>query len=162
MVRPASRTASGVKPQQATRRHKTTSDACTLTGDGIPRDDVEAVQWFRLVAGHGHISAQFNLGVMYAEGRGVAHDDVEAVNWFRVAADQGSAAAQARLGLFYLAGTGGVAWDLVIAHVSYLLDSGSPNLLRSGFAADTRGPSACSGLRRPGDRVASKDRLKGA
>ena len=46
--------------------------------------------------------------------------------------------------------------------VSYLLDSGSPNLLRSGFAADTRGPSACSGLRRPGDRVASKDRLKGA
>ena len=49
-----------------------------------------------------------------------------------------------------------------IAFVSYLLDSGSPNLLRSGFAADTRGPSACSGLRRPGDRVASKDRLKGA
>ena len=49
-----------------------------------------------------------------------------------------------------------------MCQVSYLLDSGSPNLLRSGFAADTRGPSACSGLRRPGDRVASKDRLKGA
>ena len=46
--------------------------------------------------------------------------------------------------------------------VSYLRDSGSPNLLRSRLAADTRGPSACSGLRRPGDRVASKDRLKGA
>ena len=33
--------------------------------------------------------AQFNLGVMYAEGHGVSLDDAEAVRWFRRAAEQG-------------------------------------------------------------------------
>ena len=90
-------------------------------GDGMPQDDVEAVKWFRRAANQGHVSAQFNLGVSYADGRGVPQDDAEAVKWFRPAADQGYAAAQARLGLFYMAGAGGVARDLVTAHMWFNL-----------------------------------------
>ena len=37
----------------------------------------------------GVAGAQFNLGVMYAEGRGVPQDDAEAARWYRLAAEQG-------------------------------------------------------------------------
>ena len=33
--------------------------------------------------------AQFNLGVMYAEGRGVSQDDATAARWYQLAAAQG-------------------------------------------------------------------------
>ena len=38
--------------------------------------------------------AQYNLGVMYANGEGVAKDDEESVKWYRKAAEQGLAAAK--------------------------------------------------------------------
>jgi TPR repeat protein len=41
--------------------------------------------------------AQYNLGVMYAEGRGVEKNEHEAVEWFRKAAEQGGPAAQNKL-----------------------------------------------------------------
>ena len=47
-------------------------------GRGVPRDDAEAVRWYRLAAEQGHAYAQFNLGVMYAYGEGVPQDDVQA------------------------------------------------------------------------------------
>ncbi len=58
--------------------------------------DVEAV---RLAAEQRDAQAQYNLGVLYAEGRGVPQDDAEAARWFRLAAEQGLADAQANLGL---------------------------------------------------------------
>ena len=39
----------------------------------------------------GDPDAQYNLGVMYANGRGVTQDDTEAVRWYRLAADPGYA-----------------------------------------------------------------------
>ena len=48
--------------------------------------------------------AQFNLGVIYANGQGVAKDEKEAVKWFRKATDQGVVEAQFNLGLMYLDG----------------------------------------------------------
>ena len=39
----------------------------------------------RVLAEQGDADAQFNLGVMYADGEGVAQDDAEAVRWFRLA-----------------------------------------------------------------------------
>ena len=54
--------------------------------------------------------AQFNLGVMYTNGRGVAQDDKQAVAWYRKAAEQGYARAQYNLGVMYTNGEG-VAQD---------------------------------------------------
>ena len=67
-------------------------------GVEVPQDYVEAVKWFSRAAEQGHVNAQFNLGVAYAEGRGVPQDEVEAVKWFLSAAVHGHARAQARLG----------------------------------------------------------------
>jgi TPR repeat protein len=55
-------------------------------GKGVPKDDVEAVKWFRKAADQGLVDAQYNLGKMYAEGRGVPKDDVEAYAWFNISA----------------------------------------------------------------------------
>lgn len=41
------------------------------TGDGVARDDAQAVQWFQKAATQGNATAQVNLGLMYAEGSGV-------------------------------------------------------------------------------------------
>jgi TPR repeat protein len=68
-----------------------------LNGDGVSRDDTQAVAWFRKAAEQGNAPAQFNLGMMYANGRGVPRDDVQAVVWFRKAAEQGLDAARSEL-----------------------------------------------------------------
>ena len=68
----------------------------------------------------GIAGAQFNLGVMYANGRGVLQDDFEAVHWYRRAADQGLAGAQFNLGVMYANGRG-VLQDDVQAHMWYNL-----------------------------------------
>jgi TPR repeat protein len=62
-------------------------------------------EWLPL-AQRGDASAQYNLGVMHAEGRGVPRDDAAAVRWYRKAADQGDVDAQRSLGLMYATGRG--------------------------------------------------------
>ena len=47
-------------------------------GEGVPKNDAEAVKWFRLAAAQGDAWAQFNLGLMYGNGRGVPMNDVRA------------------------------------------------------------------------------------
>lgn len=54
----------------------------------------------------GNAAAQYDLGVMYAQGQGVAQDYATAVSWFGKAADQGNAAAQSALGFMYARGQG--------------------------------------------------------
>jgi TPR repeat protein len=63
-----------------------------------------------LAAEQGDAMAQFNLGLMYANGDGVAADPVEAVKWYRLSAEQGNARAQVHLGIMYAEGKG-VAQD---------------------------------------------------
>jgi uncharacterized protein len=71
------------------------------------RQDYEtALQLWRPLAEQGTAYAQYNLGVMYAEGHGVPQNYAEAVKWYRLAADQGPAAAQNNLGLMYESGHG--------------------------------------------------------
>ena len=72
----------------------------------MPRDEGEAVRWWRRAAKQGNVFAQGRLGVMYAEGRGVSQNAEQAVRWFRRAAEQGDADAQYRLGNTYAAGAG--------------------------------------------------------
>ena len=66
----------------------------------------EAIQQWREAAMQGDAVAQFNLGVVYGEGKGVAQNLEEAVRWYRQAAEQGYAAAQNNLGTLYLQGQG--------------------------------------------------------
>ncbi|MDP4855337.1 MAG: SEL1-like repeat protein, partial [Schleiferiaceae bacterium] len=42
-------------------------------------------------ADQGYAQAQYNLGIMYANGQGVPKSDKEAVKWYRKAAEQGDA-----------------------------------------------------------------------
>ena len=49
-------------------------------GRGVPKDDAEAVLWYRFAAGQGHhAKAEHNLKVMYADGRAVLEDEDEDV-----------------------------------------------------------------------------------
>jgi hypothetical protein len=54
-------------------------------GDGVAEDDAEAVRWYRRAAAAGNPSAQYNLGLMYANGEGVARDRTRAYVWLSVA-----------------------------------------------------------------------------
>jgi hypothetical protein len=60
----------------------------------------------RAAADQGRAEAQYNLGVMFEQGRGVAQSDVEAARWWRKAADQGDAKAQSNLGIRFDQGRG--------------------------------------------------------
>jgi hypothetical protein len=85
-------------------------------GQGVPRDDGEALKWYRKAADQDLALAQFDLGTMYANGRGVPQNDREAAKWYRLAADQGLGAAQFNLGVMYVEGKG-VPRDYVQAHM---------------------------------------------
>ena len=69
-------------------------------------DYATALQEWRPLAELGDANAQFNLGLMYAQGRGVLQDDTEAVDWYRKAEVQGLARAQSNLGFMYANGRG--------------------------------------------------------
>ena len=56
----------------------------------MPQDAAEAVKWYRKAAEQGHVHAQNNLGVRYANGEGVPEDDVTAYAWFSVTATSGN------------------------------------------------------------------------
>jgi len=51
----------------------------------------------KALAEKGDAIAQYNLGVMYDEGKGVEKDEKEAVKWYRKAAEQGDDDAKAAL-----------------------------------------------------------------
>ena len=55
------------------------------TGRGVPRNDMEAVWWYRNAANQGSGVAQYDLGLMYAYGRGVPQNYVTAYMWLTLA-----------------------------------------------------------------------------
>ena len=92
-------------------------------------------------ATQGEAWAQFNLGIMYANGRGVPENDAEAVKWYRKAADgvsyrrlssrisrssQGYVKAQYNLGFMYANGR-------VFQRMMLRLLSGTGRLLIKGL-----------------------------
>ena len=94
------------KAKQGDAGAQFTLAVCYYQGDGVEKDFVEAVKWFRKAAAQGDAAAQYNLGVCYANGTGVEKDFVEAVKWYRKAAEQGHAFAQSNLGVCYANGYG--------------------------------------------------------
>ena len=73
-------------------------------GRGTPRDDIEAVKWYRLAADQGSARAQFSLASKYISGQGVPRDNAEAKKWARFSAEQGDTSGQMLLGWMYLSG----------------------------------------------------------
>jgi Sel1 repeat len=54
---------------------------CYSQGEGVAKDDTEAVKWFRKAADQGESLAQLSLGTCYFAGTGVAKDIVEGYAW---------------------------------------------------------------------------------
>jgi TPR repeat protein len=75
------------------------------SGKGVPKDEVQAAEWFNKAAAQGNAKAQTILGRMYRDGEGVTQDYVKAVYWLQKAAEQGVAEAQGYLGTMYGRGT---------------------------------------------------------
>ena len=59
-------------------------------GQGVPKDDKEAVKWYRKAAEQGYATSQTNLGMMYVNGKGVLQSYEDAYAWWVVAAANGN------------------------------------------------------------------------
>ena len=77
-----------------------------LTGDGIQKDDAEAMKWLRKAADQDNALAERYLAEMYFKGRGVEQNNMEAARWLRMAADQGDAESEHNLAVLYSQGQG--------------------------------------------------------
>jgi len=100
-----------------------------FNGQGVPKDDAQARQWFDKAANQEHAGAQVNLGSLYDYGRGGPQDFKMAVRWYRRSANQRNDLAQRRLGLLYERGEG-VPKDYVQAYM--WLKLGAANGGKSG------------------------------
>ncbi len=69
-------------------------------------DYATALKEWQTLAQSGGAAAQYNLGLLYYDGKGVPQDFGEAAKWFERAADQGYAKAQHNLGAVYAVGKG--------------------------------------------------------
>jgi TPR repeat protein len=70
------------------------------------KDYQRAYQEWKAAADAGKAEAQFDLGLLYAQGLGVRRNLTEAAQWYRKSADQGNAEAQFALGQMYSRGWG--------------------------------------------------------
>lgn len=76
-------------------------------GQGVVKDETEALQWYRKAAEQGHIKAQAKLGHLLSFGAVLDEKrNHEAVQWYRKAAQQGDPEAQYNLGLHLATGLG--------------------------------------------------------
>jgi formylglycine-generating enzyme required for sulfatase activity len=73
-------------------------------GQGVAKDDYEALRWYRADAGNAR--GMYRLGTMYENGRGITKDDAEAVRWYRNSAEAGDALAMQSLAVMYENGRG--------------------------------------------------------
>jgi len=75
-------------------------------GDGVPRDYIEAIRWYKAAAVQGEPWGQANLGWAYYEGKGIEQSFELAAFWYKKAATQNHPESQYNLGLMYLEGLG--------------------------------------------------------
>jgi hypothetical protein len=59
-------------------------------GQGVPRNYLEALKWYRMAADQANVWAQLAVGRFYGRGYGVHQDDEEACFWFSLAASRSS------------------------------------------------------------------------
>jgi TPR repeat protein len=93
---------------------------CYHNGQGVVRDNTEAVRWFSKAAKQGLAIAQSNLGICYDNGDSVPVHHGKALSLYRKAAEQGHSSAQFNIGLNYENGDA-VTKDLFAAAAYYKL-----------------------------------------
>lgn len=86
----------------------------SLTGSGVNRSPLNAVEYLRSAASKGHVPSQVALGYLYDTGSYVARMSSQAADWYRKAAEQGDTLGEWALGRQYLEGQG-VSRDLAAA-----------------------------------------------
>lgn len=84
-------------------------------GEGVARDERQALSWYVRAAGQDDTRAQFAVAEMYSEGRVVQRDDKQAARWYLEAAGHGFPKAQMAVGLIYAKGAG-LPQDMVQAY----------------------------------------------
>jgi TPR repeat protein len=85
-----------------------------LKGDGVLRDNDQALKWLKASAAQGNAEAQFLLGSIYL----LPQKDVnEGVKWLRLSADQGNQDAQYLLGKAYIQGLPALPRDPIQAEM---------------------------------------------
>ncbi|MEO5864921.1 MAG: tetratricopeptide repeat protein [Nitrospiraceae bacterium] len=70
-------------------------------------DYATALREWQPLAEQGQVVAQYQLGLLYANGKGVTKDDAKARQWYEKAAIQGHAEAQVNLGVLLMYARGG-------------------------------------------------------
>jgi uncharacterized protein len=70
-------------------------------------DYATAMREWQPLADQGQAVAQYNLGLLYANGQGVTKDDAKARQWYEKAAAQGHTEAQVNLGILLMYARGG-------------------------------------------------------
>ena len=71
-----------------------------------PSDPAARAAFYIARAKAGDAAAQYDVGVLYAQGQGLVQDYASAATWFRAAAAQGNVAAEYNLGVLYAQGLG--------------------------------------------------------
>lgn len=71
---------------------------CLETGDGVDKDQSEALKWYRMAAEDGLPDAVFELAKCYRFGIGVRRNRTTALKWLHKAAEWGHARAMVLLG----------------------------------------------------------------
>lgn len=79
-------------------------------------DTANALSIWKRLAESGNSTAQYNLGVVYEQGKGVTVNIPQAMIWYRKAAEKGRPDAQNNLGVLYAEGRG-VQRDLEKAYI---------------------------------------------
>jgi hypothetical protein len=90
------------------------------------QDYAAALKEWRPLAEKGNMLAQFNVGLLYLDGKAVPQDFELAADWFEKAADRGYTKAQSNLGEMYAIGQG-VKKDLVQSYKWLSLCAASGN-----------------------------------
>lgn len=103
-------------------------EAITFFASALTAEPEKAVPLWRRAAELGDALAQYNLGVVYAQGLGGMKSDLrEAATWYRKAAEQGNADAQYSLGDLYRRGEGvfqdydlAIKWFRIAANAGHI------------------------------------------
>jgi TPR repeat protein len=82
------------------------------SGNGLQKNEEQALSWYRKAADAGDARGMTKLGVAYLVGlAGLSKDDAQALTWLRKAADAGEAGGMSDLGSMYVGGLGGLPKD---------------------------------------------------